>query len=215
VQELLQLNTPEQDALRSAAISAIEAYCRQSFDTAGAEAPRLVDGNDLGTIYLPARLAEFTGISLGGHDVDAEGYKLNETRNRLSVREAGTWGTWADRLTMEMEGGPAKVFPIGSSNIEITGVWGWTDAEYTAELAAITTAIRWDMEDQARIEANKLSGTVRTARALGLSSVSQGSLTADLSRREPGISARVKRLLAGRTPSGEKLRWPRAGGVAV
>lgn len=214
VDELTSLTAEQQDALRASAIAAIEGYCRQSFDTAQDDTI-VLDGNDLQTLYLPRRLASFTGISFNGTAVEVDGFALNLPHNRLSIRETGTWGTWADRALAEVDGAPRSEFPIGNSNVAITGVWGWTDDEYSAELGAVTVALRWDMEDQARVEKSKLSQLVQTARAQGLASISQGGLSADLSRRAPTVSPRVKRILAGRTPSGEKLRWPRAGGVVV
>lgn len=214
VDELTSLSSEEQDALRASAIAAVEVFCRQSFDTAQADTFAL-DGNDLQTLYLPRRLVSFSSVTFNGTTVETDGFQLNMARNRLSIREAGSWGTWADKALAEIDGVPRTEFPIGNSNVVITGVWGWTDDEYDAELGAVTVALRWDMEDQARVEASKLSSLVETARAQGLASISQGSLSADLSRRAPTISQRVKRVLAGRTPSGEKLRWPRAGGVVV
>lgn len=213
VEALTSLNSTQQGALRDAAIAAVERFARQSFATAAEETVE-VDGNGLTTIYLPKRLADFTGIEISGSAVDAEAYKLNMARNRLSIREDGSWGTWADRAAADFDSWN-RDFPIGSSNIAITGTWGWTDAEYTAELAAVTTAIRYAMEDLARLEANELTEVVRTARSLGLASVSQGDLSADLSRREPDLPQRAKRLLAGKTPSGEKLRFPRGAGAVV
>lgn len=214
VEELTGLSSEEQDALRASAIAAVENFCRQSFATAQSDTIAL-DGNDLQTLYLPRRLQQLTSIAFNDTDVETDGFALNMARNRLSIREVGSWGTWADKALAELDGVPRTEFPIGNSNVVITGVWGWTDDEYDAELGAVTVALRWDMEDQARVEASKLSSLVETARAQGLASISQGSLSADLSRRAPTISQRVKRVLAGRTPSGEKLRWPRAGGVVV
>lgn len=215
VPELTGLGDDEKDALRASAIAAIEGFCRQSFATAQTDDTILLDGNDLQTLYLPRRLAQFDSIAFNGTAVESDGFLLNLAHNRLSIREPGSWGTWADRVVAEVDGAPRSEFPIGNSNVAVTGTWGWTDDEYDAELGAVTVALRWDMEDQARVEASKLTQLVQTARSQGLASISQGGLSADLSRRAPTISPRVKRVLAGRTPSGEKLRWPRAGGVVV
>jgi hypothetical protein len=211
---LTDLDSDQQDALRASGIAAVEGFCRQSFQTAQEDTITL-DGNDLQTLYLPRRLQEFSVVTFNDTDVEADAFALNMSHNRLSMRELGSWGTWADKAMADFDGAPRTEFPIGNSNIAITGVWGWTDAEYDAELGAVTVALRWDMEDQARAEASKLTQLVQTARSQGLATISQGGLSADLSRRAPTISPRVKRVLAGRTPSGEKLRWPRAGGVVV
>ena len=87
--------------------------------------------------------------------------------------------------------------------MRVTGVWGWAGDEYPE---AISTALRFDMEDRALANAHALSDTVRSARALGLAGVNQGGLSIELGNGEPAVSTRVRRLL-------KDYRW--SGGVGA
>jgi hypothetical protein len=64
------------------------------------------------------------------------------------------------------------------------------------------------MEDKALAGANHLAETVRSARALGLTSVSQGRLSINLGAMEVELSVRARRIL-------KDLVFEHVGGVSV
>ena len=202
VSQLTELTSTQQDALRAASITAVENYCRQSFTAVGSTnspVSKKVDGSGSDTLYLPERLAELVAFAVtesdSGYGIEASDVSISDDRSRLSVGASVIGTTWADRALADVEGGRNPIFPSGVDNIVVTGVWGWTSAEYAAELSAVTTAIRYDMEDKALAGANHLAETVRSARALGLTSVSQGRLSINLGAMEVDLSVRAQRLL--------------------
>jgi hypothetical protein len=199
VDELTGLDTAQQQALRASAIVAVESECGQSFVPEGTlEEPvaKHVDGTGHVTLWLPKRLVALTGFSVGDpvgiDDIDISDLVLDDEHLELAIsaRTLGQGGSWADRALAEDRRNPA--FPNGRLNVTITGVWGWATDE---QPAAIAEALRLDMEDQARIEANKLTPTVRAARGVGLTSVNQGGLNLAMRKSEPHLSARCRRVL--------------------
>jgi hypothetical protein len=198
--ELKALAAPEQDALRAEAILAIEGACRQSFTADGASGSGSgdefttlsIDGNGSRTIYLPRRLASLhelvvTDASFGAADVE-----LSDDHSRLNIIDEGGGTNWLTQAGAEFRGRQQALFTAGAGTVQVTGVWGWAEDEFPD---AIATALRFDMEDRALANAHALADTVRSARALGLSSINQGGLSAELSNREPAISTRVARIL--------------------
>lgn len=205
VPELVDLEVAEQDALRASAITAVEAYCRQSFlpdGTTGSPVTHTFDGTGSRLLYLrkgPSllRLSELTALTVNDGAVATDAVRLDEQRGRLSLKDPGTWGSYYERAMEQVTRGPCEVFDQGSSNIAVSGVWGWTDDDYDADLAGVTEAIQFDMEDQALANAHGLAGSVRAARALGVESINQGGMSVGLRRGEPAISARCQRALSG------------------
>jgi hypothetical protein len=200
VTELTGLTTEQKDALRTEAITAVEFYCRQSFTAEGTEedpVTLLVDGGGGRELWLPRRLATIDSLSVSTGAFGADDVTLNASHDRLHLGDAAGPSTWATRAIVAAMGTTRSVFPAGAGTVEVTGVWGWAEDEYPGE---ITTALRFHMEDRALADAHALADSVRSARGLGLSGLSQGSLTADLSRGEPLISTRVRRLL-------QRHRW--------
>lgn len=198
VDELADLSTDQKDELREAAIDAIEVHCRQAF-TLQAAATKVVDGSGGDVLYLPVRLQAVTALSVDGTLMAVPDYSLGTDGDVLKL-VSPVGGSWVTRVRRSPgDGGPS--FPSGRDNVSITGDWGWAEVP-----SAVATAIRFDMEDQALAEANKLASTVRSQRALGVYSINQGGLSAQL-QGEPGLSVRVKRKLA-------RYRW-RAAGVVV
>lgn len=190
VDELTGLNADQQAALRTAAITAVETFCEQSFlqeGTTGSPVTRKLDGAGTEVIALPKRLSELTGLSIEGDAWDLAGVQLSEDRDSIEVTDQwlGSWTTRARRHGPDE--GPQ--FYRGRANIWISGVWGWSDVP-----DAVVTALRYDMEDQALAEANKLAPTIRSSRALGINSVSQGGLSVNLGD-EPALSMRARRQL--------------------
>jgi hypothetical protein len=215
VTALSDLTSAQKDALRAAAIVAVENYCQQSFraeGTTAAPVSRQLDGSGSDTLYLPERLSELVGFAVtesdAGYGIQQADVSLSDDGSRLSVGATAIGSTWADRALADVQGGRNPVFPSGVDNVVVTGVWGWTDAEYAAELSAVTTAIRYDMEDKALAGANHLAETVRSARALGLTSVSQGRLSINLGAMEVELSVRARRIL-------KDLVFEHVGGVSV
>jgi len=209
--ELKALGEAEQDALRAEAILAIEGHCRQSFTAeagsasgSGDEFTTLaIDGTGSRTLYLPRRLASLHDLSVAGAAIDAGDVELNDRHDRLSIIEEGGNTNWLAQAAAEYSERPRALFVAGAGTVQVTGVWGWADDEYPE---AITTALRFDMEDRALANGHALADTVRSARALGLSSVNQGGLSIELGKGEPAVSTRVRRLLKG-------YRWSGAAGA--
>lgn len=211
VAELSSLTSDQQDALRTEAIIAVEGHAQQSFTqegNTGSPVTKTLDGPGGDALPLPKRLASLSELAVACSSLNAAGVVLGDDHDRLTISRTGAGTTWLTRAQADIEGHRDRGFLYGQGNITISGVWGWTDAEYTAQLAAVTTALRYDMEDRAVANAHALATTVRSARGLGLDDVSQGNLNMTLGAEEPAVSARVQRVLID-------LVWPAApGGLA-
>lgn len=210
VTELTGLTADQQDALRQEAIDAIEGFCHQSFEPEGTEAEpvtRTIDGTGSRVLYLPQRLVSLTGLSVAGGGFTDADVALSDRRDHLRIPQESDGSTWATRAVAEITGSREALFPAGPGTVEVTGIWGWADAEYPEQ---VTTALRWDMEDRALANAHALADTARSARALGIGSVDQGGLSLSLDRAEPEVSSRVKRALRG----GQLVWSPVAGALA-
>jgi hypothetical protein len=162
-----------------------------------------VDGSGTGTLFLPQRLAVLDAIDAPYSAISAATIALAESRDRLTIDGVRPLG-WAMKAYYDWQsidlgagsGGPT--FPDGDANIEITGTWGWLDADWEgdpAPLEPVRQALRVDMEDQALADANQLGPTIRAFRALGVRGFSQGRTTATLGRAA-SVSPEVQRLLA-------------------
>lgn len=212
VSELTDLEEAQQDALRQEAIDAIEGVCRQSFlqeGTEGEPVERIIDGPGSRELYLPKRLIELTKLATSGSALTASDVVLSEAGDRLHVPSERDGGTWATRAIAEATGRVDPIFPHGPGSVTVTGVWGWAEVP-----SAIVTALRLDMEDRALATGHALAESVRSTRALGVSGIDQGGLSVQLRNREPGVSARVRRVL--RTGNdGAGYIWHRWGGGVV
>ncbi len=193
VAELTGLEGAQQDALRQEAIDAIEGACRQSFLQEGSkEEPvqRIADGSGSRALYLPKRLIELTELLVPDGGLTASNIVLSEAGDRLHIPAESDGSSWATRVIAEATGRTDPVFPDGYGAVAVTGVWGWEEVP-----SAIVTAIRYDMEDRALANQHALAESVRSTRALGVSGIDQGGLSVQLRAREPGVSARVRRVL--------------------
>lgn len=210
VEALTGLTTPQKNALRDAAIQAVESFCGQQFTaegTIGSPVTRRVDGTGTDTLYLPARISDLVSVTATNGDLSVESVQISDDRQRLTITGL-TGTTWADRAFADFRGFPEPVFPAGADNIEVSGVWGWTDDEYSTYLTAVSTALRFDMEDKALAGGHALGDTVRASRALGLGAVNQGRVSIDLSGQEPMLSVRARQQL-------RSLVFNHAGGAVV
>jgi hypothetical protein len=217
VVELTGLETPQQDDLRASAIESIESFCHQAFTAEGTDGDpvdRSFDGTASDVLYLPRRLASLATVTLDGTAIfpgvsPVWGWTVEPSRegDRLAFVMPSGSSSWLVRVRMN-PGDPRPTFLGGRDNVVVSGVWGWTEAEWTAgELDAVGVALRYAMEDEAQADANPLASTIRSARALGVGSIQQGGLSATISG-EPGLSTRAQRKLLGVAPtSGSKLRW--------
>jgi len=190
------LEGSEQDGLRDEAILAIEGACRQSFTVEGTkEEPvtRKVDGTGGDLLYLPKRLVELVSLEVPGGTISADDVELSELRGRLSLPDPRSGTTWLTQAFAEARGLESLAFPSGAAGVEVSGVWGWADDEVPA---AVAVALRYDMEDRAVANAHALADTVRSAKGLGVSGLSQGGLSMQLDGREAAVSTRVRRVLA-------------------
>jgi hypothetical protein len=164
VPELTGASGPSQEALYLAAIQAIEEFTGQSF--ADEDTTLDVDAAGGRVIFLPRRLE--TLLSIDG-SVPPTDIALSPAGDRLTVPHRRAWGYY-EKTMRELSHETDPGFARGS--VAITGTWGWTVAP-----PAVAMALRLDMEDNARADANDLSGTVAGLRAMGLRSISQGNLS--------------------------------------
>ena len=190
VDELTDLSADEQDALRIAAITAIEQHTRQVFEPR--IETRIVNGTTHDVLRLPARLEAATAVLVHGTALDADAYRLDVTDNTGTLtRISEHVGNYAVRALHDAMGyKPRRAWDYGTGGVSITGTWGWSVVP-----PAIVTALRLDMEDQAVADANGLASTVRAYAKLGLKNISQGNLRADFADAPPSLSPRVMRLL--------------------
>jgi hypothetical protein len=217
--ELQALTAEQQDALRASAIVAVEAHCGQSFTQLGSIAePHTirVDGTGSNRLWLPQRLSSLLGLAASGASFSEADAVVDRDRQRLVVgADAYPARNYYEKAMEAISGAQGWVFPEGALNVAIAGIWGWTDEEYEDELAAVTAAIRLDMEEAAAGDASHLAETVRTARALGISALSQGRLSIELRAGAGSLGSGSRRLLAGRSPGGFRYRWRAAQPVAI
>lgn len=193
---LTELDETVQDGLRAEAILAVEAACRQSFTVEGADdepVSRKLDGTGGDVLYLPKRLVELAGIEASGTAISGADVELSERHDRLCLPDPRSGSNWLTQTVSEATGGEHRAFPSGPAAVTVTGIWGWAPDEVPA---AIATALRYDMEDRAVANAHALAETVRSARGLGVTGLSQGGLSLQMDGREVAVSTRVRRLLA-------------------
>lgn len=219
VAEILgEAGEPDDELRLRVAIAAVEQFCRQRFDSTGDVETRTFDGNGTTTVYLDQRLFRLDGAKMGGNALEVATLGLDSTKTRLGFGSV-EGSTWAMRAVAEMEFGERpRSFDPGTDNIAVSGIWGWTEAEWAAsggELQAVRDALKLTVQDLRRADDDALSETIKAARFAGISHVSQGGLSVDLSGSELNLSRRVKLLLVGSTPSGEPLRFPAGAGALV
>lgn len=192
VTALTGLSSAQQDALRAASISAIEAFCQQSFGTPAAAYAKYVDAQGGDTLFLPARLATLSSLVVAGTSgVTEDNVIVAEDRDRLTIDPfTGVGLTYYEQALRDINNEPAS-FTWGHDTIAITGVWGWPDVDFPS---AIGTAIRLDMEDQALADTHQLSASIRALRRMGVTSMSQGGVNARYGDGE-SLSEQVCRLL--------------------
>lgn len=186
VPELLAAPEAKQDEYFMLARRGVEGVTGQKFvQWTGA---RILDGRGGRELYLPERLDTLTGIAVLGTTIDLTDVQIADDGKRLvfvpmntSYAVMAMRDTWAD----------SRTFRMGLRTVTVTGVWGWSEAP--DELA---TAMRWDMEDQARADQNALAGTIAAYRRLGVNEIAQGNLRATIGPAAPVLSARAASLLA-------------------
>lgn len=188
-EHLEALDAAQQDALRSDAITMVEAYTGQSFEAEGtAEAPvtRVVAGTGARELYLPRRIEKITALSVPGASLAASDVEIGENSDRIFLTRTGT-SSWVDRALSETQ---ERVFPRGQDMVTVTGVWGWTDCP-----DAVASALRFDMEDAASASSADFAPSLQAWRKLGMSSMSQGPLNIQLENRPMTLSPRAADML--------------------
>lgn len=197
VAALTGASAPDQDRWRTAAIAAVERFCQQSF-VASVET-RVIDGSDNKRLALDKRLAILTGLTINapafGSSLAITDVALTPNHDALYVTpDAATGGTWATRVMRE---GRRPEFPAGFGTVEITGTWGWTDAEMPADLTSpVNAAILHEVEDQALAKQHGLAESIRANARLGLRNVSDGRVSALMSFPDIVLSIEAQNLLA-------------------
>jgi hypothetical protein len=192
VTELTDLTGPQQDGLRSAAITAVENYTGQVFEPV--TGTKVIDGSGSRELYLPARLESFTAVGIKGVGIPITEFAISDQKHRLYF--SGAVGNYYEQALLD--GSEPKDFTYEPGAIAITGIWGWTTCP-----PAIVIALRYDMEDQALADANAISPTIGAWRKLGLSSISQGNLSATFAKHAPTLTSRVLRLVEPYAWAGE------------
>lgn len=184
VTELTGLTADQQDVLRDSTIAAVEEYCGQGFGYTTDETV-VVDGQGANVLHLPKRLIALDTLLVNNYGMTVSSVVISERRDRLHFAD---WlgMNYYEQAIREMT---HFRFPIGFGNVAITGSWGWEEFP-----EAVRAAIVFDMEDQARADANALSASVAAFRKLGIRSIDQGNLRADI-EGSPGLSPRVQATL--------------------
>lgn len=190
VPELTSLNSAQQDALRASSIAAIEEYTGQRFEPY-TETKR-VDGSGTAEIFLPARLESFTAVSVSGIAVPVADLYVEPTNLDRLAWTGAIGSNYYSRALADVDPATLHTFPYEAGSVEITGTWGWTNTPQN-----VITAIRYDMEDQARADANTLSSTMQVFRKLGMRDISQGNLRATMTQSPPTVTPRAASLLDG------------------
>jgi len=182
---LAALTEPQQEALRTTAITMVEAYAGQKFEPQGDEkAPvtKLIAGTGARELYLPARLEEIDSLSIPSGGITESDVQIAEDGDRIFITRTGT-SNWVERALAETS---ERVFPRGQDMVTISGIWGWTDCPDGA-----VQAIRFDMEDAASASSAEFAPALQAWRKLGLSGISQGPLSMQLEDRPMTLSPRA------------------------
>lgn len=188
-EHLKALTADQQDALRNTAITMIEAYAGQSFESEGtAEDPvtRLLPGSGARELYLPRRLEQMTALSIPGGSLALSDVEIGEDHDRIFITREGL-SSWVDRALSDTR---ERVFPNGQDMVSITGVWGWSECP-----VPVAEAIRFDMEDAATASSADFAPSLQAWRKLGMSSMSQGPLNIQLENRPMTLSPRAADML--------------------
>lgn len=217
---LAALTTEQQEAIRIASIATVERYCRQAFVEQGtAEDPALlrVDGNGGARLWLPRRLKQLVAIDVEGSAITTSEVRLTAEGDRLTLISGAPVGYYETAMAVVSGSADRTTWPIGSDNIELGGVWGWSEDEFPAGVAL---SIALDMSASAELDADRLTSTVETARALGVSQISQGSLSIAFAQAGGSINAQPHAIaiapLHGPQPAGvPPIVWPTRAGVTV
>lgn len=201
---LLALDSAQQDALRIAAISAVERYTGQSF--AVWIGLRTFDGDGSRVIYLPQRLAELDTLVVARSALTAGDVVLSDDHDRLHTRADLGLLNYYERALWDLSDDPDR-FTNGPGTVQITGSWGWKPDEYPP---SITTALRLDMEDNASGDnGNEFAARMRVYQQLGIKSASQGDVRFDFANAGDYppvvVSDRVKAIL-------DNYIWPGVAG---
>lgn len=198
VDALTAASAAEQEAWCTAARSAVEQFCGQTFTED--DRTRTLDGNDERRLPLEVRLATITGLALTAPETWSSlaltDVAITDDHDALYViPDAASGGTWATKI---MRAGRPAIFPAGAGTVEVTGIWGWLDADMPASLAAPpNVAILREMEDMAMAKVHGLSDSVRGAARLGLSQVIDGRVSATINRSPIVLSPESQQALGG------------------
>lgn len=190
VQALVDASAAAQDGWYAVAKRLVERFCNQRFDLE-AGLTISVDGNGGRRVSLSRRLATFSDLSVTGSALDADNVALSADHDALVI--GGVAGsTWAERALQDAP----LVFPTGIGQIEVTGDWGWTDAEMppTAD-SPVGIAMRLDMEDQALAASSGLAESIRAAARSGTPNVEQGPLSVEIDAPEELLSREAQAVL--------------------
>jgi hypothetical protein len=186
---LTDLDRPQQDALRAAAIREVERYCRQSF-VADVGVTVQAEGTGTDMIYLPRRAETITSVVVGGNPLDLDGnLELGPDGDLVRFLPPDmSYAMVATRVPGDLS---RRVFPW-RARVDITGTFGWLTVP-----GDVVDAIRYDMEDQAATDASGLAQTVAMAQMLGIRDQSQGNMrvTLDSGNRGRTLSPRAEGVL--------------------
>lgn len=184
---LLAKTADQQDALRRIAITNVERFCGQSF-TPRDKTVRL-DGSGGVELWLPERLEALSAISLKGTTIDLTDVSIADDGARIYFAPLSTG--YAVQAMREHGALDTRTFRSGPGVVTLTGRWGWTVVP-----DAVKEALRLEMEAEASGQASALAPIVASARRLGLKTIAQGNLRADVG--DPSfITPESGRLLGG------------------
>lgn len=190
VDALTGADATAQDGFYAVAKRLVERFCNQRFDLEQ-NLTLSLDGNGGRRVSLPRRLATLDTLSVIGSSLDAQGVALSADHDALTIGGVGG-STWAERAIQDA---PLR-WPTGVGQIDVTGDWGWTDAEMppTAD-SPVGIAMRLDMEDQALTASHGLAASLRAAARMGAPRIEEGPLTAEVDAPEELLSAEAQSVL--------------------
>lgn len=192
IDELTSADAAEKGRLYRSSISAVEDYCRQSFDHW--TGTKMIDGGTDRQLFLPRRLSSLTGLAVARSVITERDVDLSEDHDEITLKpDAGRGGNYYERCAADADERMGLGFTFGYDTVAVTGVWGWADDEFPQ---LVFDALLKDMEDTAQVDTNKLTPTIRQYRHMGIRNISQGNMRAQISGA-PGLSADSMGLLSG------------------
>lgn len=174
VAELVDLTLEQQDALRAIAISDVEQFTGQVFQPR--TGTQIEDGTNGEELHVTERIASLTAVQVKGTSLALTDLEIAPDGDRLYFKAPVGPSYYLSAMASASDDAvDSRTFRAGPGTVILTGVFGWEECP-----EPVVQAIRIQMETQARADASQLATVVSQARRLGLQSISQGNLRAQV-----------------------------------